>query len=298
MSDVRAIPIELIVLHDDTQPRVKFTQEEIAADYARMMVEGAEFPPVDVFFDGEEYWLADGYHRLMAAESLGWTEVDCTVHAGDLADAIWFSCSVNATHGLRRTREDVQLAIERALTHPKSASLTDRQIARHVGCSHPTVMAARQRMVATGKIYQSQSRVDDNGVERVLPAKPEPPPPASEPEQIDLEDFIAAAVRTETPVPPPPPVATPSFNQTYWYLATHLANTMREQRKLPDPRTVAMNFPRSQSAALSLEDAEHMAAWWAEFLPLWRGRQEEFRQYLERLNARLDERIREMNDVA
>jgi hypothetical protein len=295
MPAVEAIPIELIVLHDDTQPRVKFTQEEIAADYAKLMAEGREFPPVDVFFDGEEYWLADGYHRLMAAEGLGWEEIDCTVHDGDLADAIWFSCSVNATHGLRRTREDVQLAIERALKHPKSVGQTNVDIANHVGCSDKTVAAVKQRLIVVSEIPRPQSIVDRNGVERVLPAKPEPLPPASEPEQIDLEDYIAA----KAPVPPPPPpVATPSFDQTYWYLATHLANTMREQRKLPDPRTVAMNFPRSQSAALSLEDAEHMAAWWAEFLPLWRGRQEEFRQYLERLNARLDERIREMNDVA
>ncbi len=117
------VALELIQLHDDTQPRVMMTQQEIAADYAKAMVEGREFPPVDVFFDGAVYWLADGYHRLLAAESLGLAEIDCTVHDGGLSDAIWFSCSANASHGLRRTRDDVQLAIQRALKHPKSGSV-------------------------------------------------------------------------------------------------------------------------------------------------------------------------------
>jgi hypothetical protein len=56
-----------------------------------------------------------------------------------------------------------------------------------------------------------------------------------EPEQVDLEDCIARAaapvVGTITAIPPPP-VATPAFDQTWWFLATQLANTLREQRRL------------------------------------------------------------------
>jgi hypothetical protein len=139
------------------------TQQEIAADYAKAMIAGREFPPVDVFFDGAVYWLADGYHRVLAADSLGLAEIDCTVHDGDLSDAIWFSCSANAAHGLRRPRDDVQLAIERALKHPKSAGLSDRQIAGHVGCSHPTVISKRRELEAVGKIYQQNERTGGDG---------------------------------------------------------------------------------------------------------------------------------------
>ena len=34
------------------------------------MEEGAIFPPVTVFFDGEHFWLADGFHRVQAAETI------------------------------------------------------------------------------------------------------------------------------------------------------------------------------------------------------------------------------------
>lgn len=289
-----AIAIDLIQFHENTQPRVKQTEHDVAADYAKAMVEGREFPPVDVFFDGAEYWLADGYHRLTAAESLGLAEIECEIHYGTLSDAIWFSCSVNAAHGLRRTRDDVQLAIQRALAHPKSAGRSDRELAAHVGCSDKTIAAVRQRMVVTAEIPQLQSRVDKNGVERVVPVKPAAP---RTPVQLDIEDAIGG-----TPVDAPEPVqqfpVKPAFDQTWWFIATRAANVLREQRGLPDARTAALNFPRDQAAALSLEDAEHMAAWWAEFLPLFRGRQAEFAEYRERERARISAKLEELNRVA
>ena len=44
---------------------------------------------------GEEHrdcgLLADGYHRVAAAEQLGWTSVPADVRAGDRADALRFA---------------------------------------------------------------------------------------------------------------------------------------------------------------------------------------------------------------
>lgn len=192
------------------------------------------------------------HHRLTAAESLGLAEIVCEIHYGSLLDAIWFSCSVNAAHGLRRTRDDVQLAIKRALAHPKSAGQSDRELADYIGCDHKTISAARQRMVVTGEIPQSQSRVDKNGVERVLPAKPQPAP---EPAQLDIEDAISAGDDESGQVgqfgegsPEPEKssaAAQPAkrgIDQTGWDIAAHTANVLREQRKLPDARTAALSL--------------------------------------------------------
>ena len=48
-----------------TQPRSKLHRETTEL-YTERMREGDEFPPVTVFFDGHEYWLADGFHRVEA----------------------------------------------------------------------------------------------------------------------------------------------------------------------------------------------------------------------------------------
>src|SRR5690348_8493475 len=39
-------------------------------DYTQAMVDGAEFPPLVVFWDGSDYWLADGFHRHSAMRAV------------------------------------------------------------------------------------------------------------------------------------------------------------------------------------------------------------------------------------
>jgi ParB-like chromosome segregation protein Spo0J len=41
-----------------------------------------------VFWDGEYYWPADGFHRLIAAEELGLVEISADVRAGIRPDAV------------------------------------------------------------------------------------------------------------------------------------------------------------------------------------------------------------------
>src|SRR4051794_28372299 len=48
------------------QPR-NHINHEVVERYRDAMEAGDAFPPVTVFFDGEEYWLADGWHRVCAA---------------------------------------------------------------------------------------------------------------------------------------------------------------------------------------------------------------------------------------
>ena len=51
------------------------------------MAEGAEFPPVVLFFDGAYYWLADGFHRFFAAKKCGAHDVVADVRQGARRDA-------------------------------------------------------------------------------------------------------------------------------------------------------------------------------------------------------------------
>ena len=56
-----------------------------------------------------------------------------------MEEAQWASLAVNARHGLRRTNADKRHAIMKALVHPKSAGLSARQLAEHIGVHHSTV---------------------------------------------------------------------------------------------------------------------------------------------------------------
>lgn len=154
---------EQINLDGGTQPRAAI-QLDVVLDYADAMREGAKFPPVVVFFDGLEYWLADGFHRVAAAMRVRPSQpIDAEIIQGTQSDAQWYSFSVNQTHGLRRTNEDKARAVKAALQHPRGASQSDRDIGLHVGVTHPTVAKYRGELAASGKIFQMRPRTVTRG---------------------------------------------------------------------------------------------------------------------------------------
>ena len=57
---------EQIRMDGGTQPLAEL-QKEVMEDYAELMRAGVKFPPIVVFHDGDNYWLADGFHRMGAA---------------------------------------------------------------------------------------------------------------------------------------------------------------------------------------------------------------------------------------
>lgn len=92
-----------------TQSRVQL--DWIAIDeYAKAMLDGAQFPPVVVFYDGTDYWLADGFHRVEAAKYANLIEIAVDVRQGTKRDAILYSVGANADYGVRRTNADKRTA--------------------------------------------------------------------------------------------------------------------------------------------------------------------------------------------
>ena len=160
---VVSLRIDDIKTDGGTQPRACLDFKAVD-DYMDDMEAGVKFPPVTVFYDGESYWLADGFHRVKAAYAANFDSIDCDVRQGTLEDAQWFSFSANQTNGLRRTNDDKQRAVKAALQHPRSQSLSDSEIARHCGVSVPTVSAWREKMGASLKSLKIDTRtVTRNG---------------------------------------------------------------------------------------------------------------------------------------
>ena len=88
------------------------TDAETIDNYAEAMADGAQFPEVTVFTDGTHFWLADGFHRVMAAKQLGKKQISADIRKGTEDDAVVFGGTANNKQGKRPTRADVQHFLE------------------------------------------------------------------------------------------------------------------------------------------------------------------------------------------
>jgi len=113
------------------------------------MREGIGFPPVRVWWDGHDWWLTDGFHRLAAAKEVGCSEISCEVCRGSLSDAQWDSYAANTTHGLRRTAAEMERVIALTIRHTNASALSNVEIARHLNIAEATVRRWRQRFAST-----------------------------------------------------------------------------------------------------------------------------------------------------
>jgi ParB-like chromosome segregation protein Spo0J len=77
------LPIK-VIRRDFQEPDYLFNEK--VAEFAAALRRGDTIPPVVVRYDGERYWLQDGFHRIEAALSLGHEEIDAEVTSGTLAD--------------------------------------------------------------------------------------------------------------------------------------------------------------------------------------------------------------------
>ena len=136
------VHLDAIRLDGGTQPR-----GGINDDYVTELVEalqaGVTLPPVDIMYDGQSYWLFDGFHRHAAHRQANYLVVPAIIHQGTQEEAQWRSYAANQTHGLRRSQADKERAIRAALKHPSAVGQADAAIARHLGVSDKTVTKYR-----------------------------------------------------------------------------------------------------------------------------------------------------------
>ena len=194
-----------------TQPRAELREDTIT-EYAEAMAGGALFPPVDVFYDGADYWLADGFHRWHAAKKLGLTDISAQVHQGTLRDAVLFSASANAAHGMRRTNEDKRRAVMRLLEDPEWGQWSDSEIAKRCAVSHVTVGRMRKE-VSPEQCSSERTYITRHGTVATMntanigATQPEPEPYADRPAPTyghprPLEEHQAEAATLEERMAP------------------------------------------------------------------------------------------------
>ncbi len=162
MTTPQTLQLKDIVVDEEIQARVE-VDELVAGGYASAMERGDKFPDLVVFYDGIIYWLACGFHRLLALVGLGRSEVDCEVIKGTRDDAQWYAIGCNKSHGLRRSNADKTKAVKAALKHPNGVEMSDTAIAEHVGVDHKTVAKYRDKLESTRELPKSTKRKGQDG---------------------------------------------------------------------------------------------------------------------------------------
>lgn len=140
------IELKLIKI-EGTQSRAALNNE-VMNDYAEAMRYGAKFPPIKLFFDGSDYWLADGFHRYFASKAAEIDTINADIENGSKDDAILYSIGSNFTHGLRRTNADKRHAVLMILNHPVWSDWSDRGISKEAGVSNNFVSVLRKELQA------------------------------------------------------------------------------------------------------------------------------------------------------
>ena len=141
----KRLPISKIITDEQILPREKINKEHLE-NLVEVLEARKKLPPVDTFFDGDNYFLADGLHRYKAAKEVDRKTIEAKIHKGDKRDAILFSCGANATHGLPRNNKEKRRAVLKLLMDPKWSGWSDRSIARHCAVSQPFVTNLRHEL--------------------------------------------------------------------------------------------------------------------------------------------------------
>lgn len=161
------LPIAKIRRDGGTQSREAIPKGAVE-HYAELLTDGKPLPPIDVFYDGTNYWLGDGFIRTKAHEVVGLRDIEVQVHQGALRDAVLFSCGANATHGHPRTNADKRRAVMTLLNDEEWSQWSSREIARRCGVSDMAVRRYKEESMCDSVAHSDGESSEAKPRETVL----------------------------------------------------------------------------------------------------------------------------------
>ena len=164
-TQIKPTNISVIRIDGGTQLRNGIDDETVTA-YAEAIKEGATFPPVTLFYDGFDYWLADGFHRFHAFKRAGKVSIPTEIHQGEKRDAWLFALGANDKHGKTRTNDDKRLQATAALQDEELSHWSDNQIAKQCNVSHPFVGVVRKSL--TCNVSSERTYTTKHGTQAVM----------------------------------------------------------------------------------------------------------------------------------
>jgi hypothetical protein len=178
--------IELDVIDQDASIQCRASIDmAVVDDYAKGMVAGDKFPPVEVFGTRAQCWIGDGWHRVFAARKINAKTIAAKLEPGGRVAALKHALGANATQGARRTNADKRRCVEIALREfPK---LSSRAVATMCGVGVDMVIAHRPQVSESdtcvnrttgqdGKQYPPQVSESDTCINRTTLSSPDHSP--------------------------------------------------------------------------------------------------------------------------
>jgi uncharacterized ParB-like nuclease family protein len=237
----KVMNIGALVLDERLQSRTEI-DEATVSEYAENIKAGDEFPPVLVYFCGVHYWLTDGYHRYHAHRRAEKVSILCHVVHGTQRDAILYSTSVNAKHGMRRTHADKRKAVMTLLDDFEWMLMSNQEIAKHCAVSISFVSNLRtsngKQNTETVKYRAPSGEIVEK---KKAPGRPAKEPVLKEPEpkveEYDARDELIAHLTKE------------NDDLTMSLALAHLGGTEAEQAEARE----VMNALREEVRVLKIE---------------------------------------------
>lgn len=156
---VQTLPLRKIRMDDRVNMRDECHWVTVQ-EYSEAYDAGDPFPPVVAFFDGVSYFLADGWHRVLAQKKLGRKEIQVEVRTGTRRDAMLYAAGANAKHGVRRTNKDKRRAVLALLGDKEWRQWNDSEIGRRCGVSGALVKIVRETAYGEAKDTDFRMKFD------------------------------------------------------------------------------------------------------------------------------------------
>jgi hypothetical protein len=138
-----AIDIRYVLPHmlPEVQQREALDETRIRA-YAALYRDGHSLDEIMVFQEGQERYVADGFHRIAAAIQAGLDTLPATIRLGTVRDAILYACGCNL-HGVPLTQADKRRRVMTMLADLEWCAWSNYEIAKHCGVAESFVRKCR-----------------------------------------------------------------------------------------------------------------------------------------------------------
>jgi len=163
MATEKTLSLKQIRTDGGTQIRAEIN-EAVVKEYSQALKNEEKFPPVQVFFDGATYWLADGFHRYWAHKEAEIANIQASITDGSQRDAIMCATAANCGHGLQRTNGDKRKAVMTLCEDLTWQKWSDVRIATHCRVSVKLVRDVRKLIVPPSRPIPNKSGIEEEGV--------------------------------------------------------------------------------------------------------------------------------------